>query len=911
MTQAVVDQGAEGSTERYFRALIETMNEGFMAVDVADEITLFNRELERITGYASEEMVGAHFSKVYAPASLEAVEVEVTRRRRGEPSTYEARLRHKDGTEIPARISGAPLYDGDGIYAGCFAVITDISHQILAANELESSNRRIKQLLRTESKRAAHADIVNQVARLVLSTLNPEEIFERVVRAVQEHFGYHHAYLFQVEEESEQIVLRAHAGAYEPHFEVGYRQRIGTGIVGTVVATGEPFLTLDAAAEPARILAFPEEINTRCELCVPIKIGDRAIGALDVQSQEADDFDGNDLQSLRVLADQLAWVIHNARLYQETLQLKELSEQVLESVPLPVLLLDAERRVIAANGSYCARRKLSPEQVIGQLLAELTPDSILLRPEVQRAFDEVLRTGVPARLEQLEAVEGRRRIVHLLLNPVDRPSGAAEEVEMPREGLVLVTIEDITDSLEEAHQSSLLRQIGQTMQGILDLDRLLYAILTCVTAGTALGFDRAVLLLVNSARQALEGRMGVGPTNREEAAAIWRELALKNPSLDEILANYDRLEDPADTPLSEVARSVTVSLEDDDVLARSVRECRTFTVSGDEDPPVAMALRRCLDLANFVVVPLMAKEKAVGVIFADNVYSGAAITDENVDLLTGFASHAALALENAGLYRSLEEQVREVEKAYDALEHTQDELVRSERLAVIGEMSARVAHEIRNPLATIGGFARFILKQPDADRVQSEARIIVEEVERLERLLTGTLSLARSSGAEIVPADLNEIYQAARAIVGSALDERIAMREELAADLPPIEVDVSQIKQVLINVMQNALQAMPSGGELRVATRAYHDPEKPDWTGSWVEIEVGDTGEGIPPEDLDKVFSPFFTTKAYGTGLGLAICAKIIDDHGGRIAIDSGAETGTTVRIAFRVNGSTTGGGNA
>ena len=915
MTETVVDQDSEGSVERYFRALIETMNEGFMAVDDTDQITLFNRQMERMTGYSSEEVLGAHFSEVYAPESLQTLEAELTRRRHGESSTYEARLRHKDGTEIPARISGAPLLDGDGSYAGCFAVITDISRQILAEHELESGNRRIKQLLHIESKRAAHADIVNQVARLVLSTLDPQEIFERVVRAVQEHFGYHHAYLFQVEEESDQIVLRAHAGAYESHFEIGYRQQIGTGIVGTVVASGEPFVTLEAAAEPARILAFPEEINTRSELCVPIKIGERVIGALDVQSQAPDDFDDNDLQSLRVLADQLAWVIHNARLYQETLQLKELSEQVLESVPLPVLLLDRERRVISANGSYCSRRQLDPTQLIGHLLSELAPDSILFRPAVQTAFDEVLRTGVPSRLEQLEMVDGsRRRVLHLLLNPVDiaEPEAAEDNAPSARGGMVLVTIEDITENLENAYQSSLLRQIGQTMQGILDLDKLLYAILTCVTAGTALGFDRAVLLLVNAARRELEGRMGVGPANHDEASHIWHELALQNPSVEEILENYDRLEDPSNTPLSEIARAVIVPLDDaDDVLARSVRECRTFAVSGAEDPPVGTALRGCLNLEDFVVVPLVAKQRAVGVIFADNIFSRAPISDENVDLLTGFASQAALALESAELYRSLEEQVREVEKAYDALEHTQDELVRSERLAVIGEMSARVAHEIRNPLATIGGFARFILKQPDADRVQYGAHIIVEEVERLERLLTGTLALARPSGTEIVPADLNEIYYAARGIVGSALDEHsVTLREELATDLPLTHVDFSQIKQVLINVMQNALQAMPSGGELRVATRAYHDPEKPDWIGSWVEIEVGDTGEGIPAADLDKVFSPFFTTKSHGTGLGLAICAKIVDDHGGRIAIDSGPETGTTVRIAFQANGSQTTGGH-
>jgi signal transduction histidine kinase len=123
--------------------------------------------------------------------------------------------------------------------------------------------------------------------------------------------------------------------------------------------------------------------------------------------------------------------------------------------------------------------------------------------------------------------------------------------------------------------------------------------------------------------------------------------------------------------------------------------------------------------------------QTIGIILADNLYSGSPITDDSVDLLTTFAGHAAMALENAELYHELQEKV-------SALERAQEELVQSERLAVIGQMSARIAHEIRNPLATIGGFARSILRNPDPERVTSAAAIISDEVSRLENLLRDT-----------------------------------------------------------------------------------------------------------------------------------------------------------------------------
>ncbi len=884
-------------TQERLQTLLETMNEGFTAVDTTETILLFNHRMEQITGYSRDEVIGKHVSTIYTPESQERLQAQLARRRRGESSSYELKVAHKDGRRIPVRISGAPLRDDRGHHIGSFAVVTDISDQVQAEDNLRKSNRQIARLLDAERKRAAHFATVNQVAHMALSTLDPDEIFRRVVRAVQERFDYYHAALFLTEGESNQVVLRARAraGAYEPYLPQGYHQEIGVGIVGTVVASGESLLANDVLDEPRRIIAFPEEENTRAELCVPIKLGERVIGALDVQSQETDVFDENDLTSLQVLADQIAWVTHNAQLFQEILHLNEFNEQVLQNIPLPVLLLDPDLIVVFANPSYREHHNLKPEELVNRSLEEAVPSSLLVQPEGRKALGEVFRTGSTLHLERQKVQIGayQNRVVDILMSRVEVAEGTP---------LALVVIEDITESLEKAYQSSLLRQIGQTMQGILDLDRLLYTILTCVTAGTALGFNRAILLLVDQDQDTLEGRMGVGPSTQEEATRIWSELARRNPTVDDILADYDRLEDPAEAPLSRAARQVRIPLDDpDDVLARAVREHRTFTVTDGEVLAISPALWSALGTHQFVAVPLVVKDRALGVIVADNLYSGTTITDDNVDLLTAFAGHAALALDNAELYRQLEEKVLEVERAYTKLERTQQELVLSERLAVIGEMSARMAHEIRNPMATIGGFARSILKKPDPRRVKTAGSVILEETERLEKLLEDTLNFTRPSKPQLVPTDLNRLFQEVHTLIdGELQDKQVAYTEYLNPDLPTLNLDAAQIKQVLINLLHNALQAMPSRGNLTVTARCCQPPPQAQ-TGEarseWVEIEIRDTGEGIPAEHLEQIFSPFFTTKTYGTGLGLAICKKIVEDHAGALTLESQPDQGTTVRV--------------
>ncbi len=255
----------------------------------------------------------------------------------------------------------------------------------------------------------------------------------------------------------------------------------------------------------------------------------------------------------------------------------------------------------------------------------------------------------------------------------------------------------------------------------------------------------------------------------------------------------------------------------------------------------------------------------------------------------------------------------------------QQELRRHERLATLGQLSAGVAHEIRNPLAGIGTSAQVLLKrfEPGDDRARF-VQVILDEVARLDRIVTSLLQYARPRQPELRSVRLAECVERVVGLsLGNAQRQGVRIESEVAPRLAAVYIDADLVHQVLLNVTLNALQAMPAGGTLRYEVRHIRRRRPPRGPGRrsedrreaderrragdrrtspWIEIQqvrVIDTGVGIPRGTLAKLFDPFFTTKASGTGLGLSISQTIMQEHGGSIAVDSKEGRGTTVLLNF------------
>ncbi|MCK9375523.1 MAG: ATP-binding protein [Syntrophobacterales bacterium] len=239
---------------------------------------------------------------------------------------------------------------------------------------------------------------------------------------------------------------------------------------------------------------------------------------------------------------------------------------------------------------------------------------------------------------------------------------------------------------------------------------------------------------------------------------------------------------------------------------------------------------------------------------------------------------------------------RQVELKTEELLESQERLLHSERFAAVGEAAAYVSHEIKNPLMVIGGLAnqvaRRLLEDPAA---QEKLQIIQNEVKRLESFLGDLRDFLRPALPSKQEVDLNQVIQEVGALMGDAIREKGGTLEErLDPDLPAIEADPNQIKQVLVNLVKNAAEATEERGKILVSS----------WSrDGQVWFAVQDTGKGMSEEVLDKIFHPFFTTKDKGTGLGLAVINKIITDHHGAITVDSTAGQGSTFTVRLPQKG--------
>jgi signal transduction histidine kinase len=587
----------------------------------------------------------------------------------------------------------------------------------------------------------------------------------------------------------------------------------------------------------------------------------------------------------------------------------------------------------------------------------------------------------------------------------------------------------------------LLLEVLTFMQGAEDLDTTLRIVLDCVTAGYAIGFNRAFLFLLDEDGKRLRGTLAVGPGSKEEAHEIWQEIAEKTRRLEDIVALSPMEGREGDRDLTKLVRDIEVGIGSEETfLNRCIASGETVVV-GDPDEVGDCDIARRLGSKAFVCTPIVSRGRPIGLVIADNLITGEIPTDEQVSLLKALAfqvgqvnevgkgilsttdletdlgliarisaqvlnarggvlrlvdddtgelsikamygvtigevhaasregaqeiaekvardgkpmlindvesysgtggalgsrknlvcvplakgdrvvgtltvfdripteslgsegfgnddvrfltvlgGQAAIAIENAKLFdnlRSSQDRIRELHK----------HLLRSERLAALGELSSQVAHEIRNPLTAIGGFARSIEREmADDDPDRAHIEIIIKETDRLERILTEQLCFAKLSPPEFTDGDINEVIRESV----SLLSEKIAatgarLEVNLQSDIQGVRMDPDKIKQVIINLLQNAADNVSRGGRLMVSSNA---------NGRTAEVRVANDGPPIPEPMLERIFVPFATTKSGGSGLGLPIAYEIIYEHGGTIDVKSeeGSDTAFLITLPLIVDG--------
>ncbi len=321
---------------------------------------------------------------------------------------------------------------------------------------------------------------------------------------------------------------------------------------------------------------------------------------------------------------------------------------------------------------------------------------------------------------------------------------------------------------------------------------------------------------------------------------------------------------------------------------RANRQLLFFEGDKDVIDYLSAELQPFLDLSINLAFPLISMDRLIGIVFLHSLQGP--LSEVQVLNLEVLGKQAGLAFENALLFK---ERLRQNERMF-----------RAEQLATMGQFAAGIAHELRNPLTAIRSTVQYLESEFDQGSDQRKlAHDILDEVDRLNNIVGNLLSLAQPAESNPEEIDIcQEVERCASFVEAKARSQNVRLETDFREDLPKLTFDSAELRQVLLNVMMNGLQAMPEGGTLLIRARCPAEGA-PDTVsgGERMLIQIADEGPGVPSDLLQKVFVPFFTTKASGTGLGLAICNSIVKRYNGEIWIDEAKSGGTEVNISLPI----------
>lgn len=427
----------------------------------------------------------------------------------------------------------------------------------------------------------------------------------------------------------------------------------------------------------------------------------------------------------------------------------------------------------------------------------------------------------------------------------------------------------------------LLHRTARALHRVHRLNSLVHLILSTLTAPNGAGLQQALVLMVNHRARSIQGIVGI-----DRSCCSWQIPDETPQDLDfaltpEIEACQRR------TDFCARVQQLHLPLErDHNYPAQAVLENRAIT---SNEIVLGCQLTDLFQGMDFLTLPLRDHQRPFAVLVVGGQHPSP-LDKGMVSFLRVFASQAELAMENCQL-------LQRIQYSEAHLTQAQERMIQQEKLASIGEMAASVAHELRNPLMAVGGFANLLVDKLSEGTQESEfAHVIARETLRLEKQLENILTFSKEQVVCIDSYRLDDLLAEILELeLPTLLSQQIFLETELMSPLPSLQGDAEQIRQVLLNLIRNSIQAMSEGGTLALRSEIGHLRGE-----AAVIVEVSDTGGGIAPEVLRNIFNPFFTTKKKGTGLGLSVCNRIIERHGGEIEVIN-EEKGACFRLHLPV----------
>ncbi len=455
---------------------------------------------------------------------------------------------------------------------------------------------------------------------------------------------------------------------------------------------------------------------------------------------------------------------------------------------------------------------------------------------------------------------------------------------------VLGIVQDVTDiskrkaDLEEAIlELSILSQVSEALSSTADLDEVLKIILTGVTANQGLGFNRAFLFLANESGEYAEGQLAVGPRNPDEAGQIWSRLDSQKKTLKELLDDYSERENSSNYTLSSFIAGWRVSLTDDSFFSRAARERCGINIHGKDDlSSTSRDIMTRLNSENLAVVPIVGKGKILGIIAADNRITGKRIISSEVELLQIFANHTAVAIERSRLYDNLLEHTEELEEMNKQLAESQEQIIRVEKMSVIGELTSSIAHELRNPLTVIGGFANLMLSSGGNDSNTEYLNIIISETKRAETVLHHVLDFSKASRTKTQEIDFNRLVVQTSGLLASKTRNRHRtpfMR--LASEKLAVWGNPDQLQHALLQFLLAALDEMTDECLMELSTGIHE---------GMIKFTIGFNGTEESRAKVLKTMKQVFGNSTGTQKLSIIVAGETLRYHGGNYGLESSEE---------------------
>jgi two-component system NtrC family sensor kinase len=748
----------------------------------------------------------------------------------------------------------------------------------------------------------AQLALLNDIGQKMAATLELDAILSRSTRLLHEGFGYHHVALFMLDSERDEAVLRAGSGEGVESVLPGYRQNLSDGLVGWVSCHGETLLVNDVDSDPRYILGVPHTLETRSELSVPIQIHGETVGVLDVQSPQLEAFDAGDVTMMETVADQIGLAIWRGRLYEaahrrsdrlavlnafssavfsslepETVmqQVLRVTRQALDAPEASILLRDGgtgELLFALTSSAQLGRDpgldgvRLEPGQGIAGWVVE--HDQAVLVDDVRSdlrwysGVDGV--SGFETRSLMSAPLKRGKEIIGALEIVSDRQGAFTEEDLSLLQALCSIAAIGLDNARlyaatrSHADRLALLHQLGRTLSSTLDYD--------VVT------------------RSALSRIQDIFPA--DSVYFVEPDLASGALYLVAALTDQEATDVPLRLPSGKGIAAWALEHSKPVVVHDAPADYR---FSGRVDQHLDIQTR------GMMAVPLVTKDRLLGVI-AVSSSQREAYDRGDLNTLQAIAATISMALENAHLYEELKTLLREREE-------TEAHLIQSEKMAALGRLLATITHEVNNPLQAIQGCLTLASEELAGRRRQEKLsryiHVASNEIEHIADIVRRTRAFYRPGMGGLRPINVHAVLESVLNLSSKQLQYNdIVVERDWASDLPKVTANADQLRQVFLNFVLNAIDAMPGAGTLRVRTSLDHvlvggrgEPLPA------ARIQFSDTGEGIPVEVQSRIFEPFVTTKEDGTGLGLFVAYGAIKAHGGEITVTSEPGQGTTFAV--------------